>query len=95
MEIDQIMEQSAKITTPTGTCDNGIASKIRKISEEIREKPAKITANLARKKKAISKKDKYVGKRKTVQKKHNIVKFNPNQNAEEKETPVKQQEVEQ
>jgi hypothetical protein len=82
------MEKSPKITTPTDTLDNGIASKIRKISEKNLEKPAKITANLARKKKAINKKDKHVGKRKTVQKKHNIVKFNPNQNAEEKETLV-------
>jgi len=50
---------------------------------------------LARKKNAITKKDKLVGKRKTAQKKHNIVKFNPNKNADEQGTPVKDQEAEQ
>ena len=93
MDIDQTMEQSGKITSPTGASDSGIASKIRKINEIKREKSAKITSNLAFKKKEIAKKDKLVGKRKTVQKKHNIVKFNPNQHAEEKETPVKQKEA--
>ena len=80
MDFDQTMEQSAsaKITTPTGTSDKGIAAKVRKITDIKREKSAKTTSSLARKKKAITKKDKPVGKRKTVQKKHNIVKFNPN-----------------
>ena len=72
------MEQSDKITSPTGTSNSGISSKNRKLAVIKREKSVKTTSNLARKKKEITKKDKLVGKRKVVQKKHNIVKFNPN-----------------
>ena len=88
------MEQSAKITSPTGTSDSGIASKIRKFNLIKPEKSAKTSSKLARKN-AITKKEKLVGKRKTAQKKHNIVKFNPNKNADEEETSGKQQEAEQ
>ena len=72
------MEQSAKITSPSGISASGIASKIRKFNVIKREKSAKNRTNLEHKKKEITKKEKLIGKRKTVQKKHNIVKFNPN-----------------